>query len=386
MSGRSHRAFLEADVLAAAAAAIGRGTKVTLVESLGDKERRNFVLRARAIGTAGDRSIFIKATKYEYDPVSAQILRFGVVREWAATTLLAERSPDRAHGPRLIASDMDLGILIFEDLGAGLETLVGPLLRNSAAEAEAALLAHAAALARLHADTRGCHEAHRALVVRRFPRASGAMATHVGRFTKASSKLATALDIQLPTDETDLLLRRLTDPGAWLALVHGDACPDNTVLTNAGVRLLDYEFARPDHALLDIANARMGFMPCWCAGQAPVPLANRVERTYRASLSAADDATYDGEMAVICAALMIMAVGLTLEQALREETRWGISNNRSRILWYLEAAIESMRTADTLPKLRGMAAAVLGRLRERWPASKPLPLYPAFGGPPIASR
>ena len=386
MSRPPRRALSEADVIAAAAAAIGRDTKVTLVESLGDEERRYFVLRAKAIDAAGERAIFIKATKYEYDPASARIFTSGLVRDWAAAALLAERAPDRGHYAGLIASDMDLGVLVFEDLGADLGTLVDPLLGNVTAEAETALIAHATALGRLHADTRGCLEAYRTLVTRRFPQASVTISAPTW-FTQASSKLETALGARLPAGEIDLLLRRLNDPGAWVALVHGDACPDNTLLVNAGARLLDYEFSRPDHALWDVANnVRMGFMTCWCAGRTPSPIIERVERAYRSTLSAADDSAFDSEMAVICAALMVNRVGFWVEGALQKETRWGISNSRSRLLWYLEAAIEAMRKADTLPKLRAMAADWLDRLRESWPESKPLPLYPAFGGPPIASR
>lgn len=386
MSGPPRRTFSEADTISAAAAAIGQGTEIALVERLDDEQRRNFVLRAKATDAAGERPIFIKATKYEYDPASPDIFGLGTVKEWAATALLAERAPDRGHGARLIASDMDRGVLVFEDLGASLGTLVGPLLGDVTTDAEDGLTAHAAALACLHADTHGCLEAHRALLIARFPQANLPVMAHTGWFREVSPKLAAALGTDLPADETDLLLRRLTDPGAWLGLVHCDACPDNTLIASSEARLLDYEFARPGHVLLDIAYARMGFMTCWCAGRTPSPIVERVERAYRVSLSAANDAAFDHELAIICAASMIIAVGFSVERALREETRWGISNNRSRILWYLEAAIEAMRTADTLPKLRGMAATWLDRLRESWPESKPLPLYPAFGGPPIASR
>ena len=76
----------------------------------------------------------------------------------------------------------------------------------------------------------------------------------------------------------------LENPGPWLALIHGDPCPDNAVIVGNGVRLIDYESARPAHALIDGIYLRMGFPTCWCAGQIPSSVVERIESVYRTEI------------------------------------------------------------------------------------------------------
>jgi hypothetical protein len=91
----------------------------------------------------------------------------------------------------------------------------------------------------------------------------------------------------------ELLSSRLGDPGPWLTLIHGDPCPDNSLLVDQRIRLIDYEFARPSHALLDGIYWRMGFPTCWCAGRTPADVAARVDPVYRAELSTAIPLAYE---------------------------------------------------------------------------------------------
>src|SRR5262249_10829632 len=88
-----------------------------------------------------------------------------------------------------------------------------------------------------------------------------------------------------PASELELLSARLGNPGPWLSLVHGDPCPDNALLVDGRIRLIDYEWARPSHALLDGLYWRMGFPTCWCAGRIPADVAARVDAIYRAELA-----------------------------------------------------------------------------------------------------
>ena len=62
------------------------------------------------------------------------------------------------------------------------------------------------------------------------------------------------------------------------ALVHGDPCPDNVLFAADGrAVLIDFEFARPSHALFDAAYWRMGFPTCWCAGTIPTEVEHRID-------------------------------------------------------------------------------------------------------------
>ena len=97
----------------AAEAALSRsaGSPVSIedVRNLGSDRRRNIVLRASAVFERGRaaRPIIVKATRdAAYDPSAPNVLTIsGLVKEWAATTLLAKRRPGRQRGGTLLAAD-----------------------------------------------------------------------------------------------------------------------------------------------------------------------------------------------------------------------------------------------------------------------------------------
>jgi hypothetical protein len=49
------------------------------------------------------------------------------------------------------------------------------------------------------------------------------------------------------------------------------------------------------------------------------------------------------------------------------------------LLWYLEATIGMTEDTDILPGFRSVARTWLDQLRDRWPLTGTLGLYPAFG-------
>jgi len=117
---------------AAAALARSSGVPVQLVDvvSLADDERRNLILRATAIRPdAAAQSVILKATRAaDHDPAALDAFeKSGLVKEWTATAYLTGHAPGRGHSPTFVAGDATLGLLVFEDLGATLGSLVGPL-------------------------------------------------------------------------------------------------------------------------------------------------------------------------------------------------------------------------------------------------------------------
>jgi hypothetical protein len=194
-----------------------------------------------------------------------------------------------------------------------------------------------------------------------------------------------------PEAELAAIAGRLAHPGPYLGLVHGDPCPDNVLLTPAGARLIDFEFATPGHVLFDAAYWRLGFPTCWCAGRVPDAVADRVEQAYRYTIGeavaeAASDEDFRREHAVISFAWLFSCLDWQLEDALREDETWGIATRRSRILWYLEAAIGAANAAGILPGLHDAAASWLKDLRARWPQSSMLAPYPAFAAETARQR
>src|SRR5215510_11323501 len=112
------------------------------MEVLSNDARRNFIARAAARYSDGSaRSVIVKATRSpSYDPVAENVLQAsGLAKEWVACAFLAARAPGRGHGSALLAGDVANGIMVFEDLGTHLTSLVDPLLKGTAQEAECAL-------------------------------------------------------------------------------------------------------------------------------------------------------------------------------------------------------------------------------------------------------
>jgi len=364
--------------------ACGGTVALDVVEVLSNDQRRNVIARVAARHADGSaRSVILKATRSpNYNPKNENLLRVsGLAREWTACAFLAARAPGRGHGSALLAGDVPSGIIAFEDLGAHLTSLVDPLLDGTAQEAEHALWLYATALARLHADSVDCLEAHH----QTFQSIYGAgPRRHPGWRLEKDAELVTGrIGGAPPASELELLSSRLDDPGPWLSLIHGDPCPDNSLIVQGSVRLIDYEFARPSHALRDAAYWRMGFPTCWCAGRVPADVADRVDTVYRTGLGTAipaalDDATYRTELTYMSAVWLLDCLSSRLDQALDHDEKWGTWLTRGRLLWYLEAVIEMTETARVLPGISKAAQGWLSELRRRWPDAYPLGLYPAF--------
>jgi len=384
------RSFTLEDAVAAASAALavawGGPVRIEAVESLGDEQRRNVVARARAVqAVASPRSIVLKATRaISYDQEAANAYEAsGFVKEWAAAHYLANHAPGAPFIADLLAADLKQGVLVYSDLGAGLASLVAPLLHGTAHKAEGALTAYAEALAALHRTTIGCRDAHAGILRQGYPATAIPPPAHrwIENVARAPHAL---LGGDFPEGEVALIAERLKQPGGWAALVHGDPCPDNVLLAADGRALLiDFEFARPSHALFDAAYWRMGFPTCWCAGTVPADVRDRIDRAYRNAIAhavpeAMDDDAFRRESAIIDAAWLFGQLAWLLEGALAEDGVWGRATKRSRIVTYLDRAILSAEEAGILPRLCALAASWRDDLRGRWPATEPLSDFPAF--------
>jgi hypothetical protein len=374
-----------AEAALALSSASGSVVKIDEMQPLSDDRRRNFVGRARAIDDDGRiRSILVKATRSaNYDPAAENALETsGLVREWVATAYIAARAPGRGHGSAFLAGSVSRGLLIFEDLGTNLASLVDPLLKGTAEEAERALTLYATALGRLHVDTADClashHETFQSIFGPGRPRRPSGW-----RVEKEADFVVDRLGGTAPASELALLSARLGHPGPWQCLVHGDPCPDNALIVDGSIRLIDYEHARPSHALLDGIYWQIGYPTCWCAGRLPPDVASRIADVYRAEIAKAmplarDDAAYRAELVYVAAIWLFSCLSWLLEDALKEDSTLGTWSIRGRLLWYLQAVIEMTACANVLPGINAAAHGWLSELQRRWPDSSPLGLYPAF--------
>ena len=382
------------DILARAEEALSKASsdmvKLDDVDVLSDDKRRNFIARAAArYAGGGTQSIILKATRSPtYDPMDQNLLQTsGLAKEWGAGAFLAVRAPGRGHGSALLAGDVAGGIMVFEDLGAHLSSLVDPLLQGTAREAERALEHYAKALGRLHADTVDCLDAYYEKFGSVFGSGRPPRRPLGWRVERDAELVAQSLGGAPPASELSLLSSRLMDPGPWLTLIHGDPCPDNSLLVDGRIRLIDYESSRPSHALLDAVYWRMGFPTCWCAGRTPRDVAARLDTAYRDEIGAAiplalDDTTYRIELAYLAAVWLFTSLSSDLGEALERDEKWGIWSIRGRLLWHLEAVIEMTDAANVLPGISSAAGGWLLELRRRWPDAIALGLYPCFASKP----
>jgi hypothetical protein len=270
-----------------------------------------------------------------------------------------------------------------EDLGTH-RSLVEPLLDEDGAGAEAALRGFGRTLGKLHAATIG-HSAVFERMCQRLRRSgvhSGHAVSRLGdavtRLPGVLERLGVSLDASFHA-ELQAVLDAMVNPGMFYAYIHGDPCPDNVVLTGDHVRLLDFEFGRFGHALLDAAYARMMFPTCWCARRLPPRLVALTESAYRAELvsgcpQAGDDRVFEPALSLACAFWALNTVDRHLEGALEQDRQWGISTMRPRVLARLEGFITTADAFDQLPALRGAADRLLTVLRQRWPDTSPLPI------------
>jgi hypothetical protein len=369
--------------VAALSRVAGKPIVIDAVRDVGGDERRNLILRASATDADGHaRSNIIKATRAaDYDAGAETVYQTsGLVKEWAAATLLLQVGGGAGRHAALLAADVTQGVLIFEDHGEDLASLVQPLLHGSWADAERALTAYAGALAGLHTATLGCRAEHAKIVRETLPNAMLPPPGHRW-IDREPRKVFALLGGQIPKDELALMAVRLESPGPWLALVHLDPCPDNVLPAGDGTaRLIDFEFSSPGHALLDAAYWWMGFPTCWCAGRVPDAVSRRIDTAYRAALGASVLATaaFQVESAIIATIWLFGSLAWLLKDAIKQDSTWGISTRRSRILHYLEVAIRMITEADVLPRTCQTASNWLDDLRGRWPSCQPLALYPAF--------
>ena len=283
--------------------------------------------------------------------------------------------------------------MIFDDLGT-VPDLVGALLGDDGPAARTVLLDYVRRLGALHAATAGrmggWNEAAAELGAPADLRSERVLQAYAEPLDHGVRGLGEQLQkAGLPgigepaMAELETIREVLCRPGPFTALVHRDSCPDNVIATPAGVRLIDFEFARPGHALLDGLYPQLPFPTCWCCNRLPAGIESELATAYRTELikgvpEAADDRPYDEAVSRVMAFWLIASFEWPLADVLGESRTWGIASTRSRVLSRLEVFATQAGRTRTLPALRGIAEQLLAQLRRRWTDDEPLPVYPAF--------
>jgi hypothetical protein len=207
--------------------------------------------------------------------------------------------------------------------------------------AEGWQLDYAATLARFHA-------AGRHVEAGTLPAWAGPDAADITAFLSLADRLGVATPPGIGRDLADLVQRGEQCTGQ--SLLHGDPCPDNLVMTAAGIRFLDLEQAALGNGLVELAYLRMGFPTCWCVTSVAGPLLRAAEQTYRAAWLLETGEHVRGDLTDACIGWLLRGDAL-VERELRgvsdlfarlvsADWRWGTVTARERLAYRLGVVTE----------------------------------------------
>jgi len=276
--------------------------------------------------------------------------------------------------PRLLGADAEAGIVLMEDLGPG-PSLADSLLTGDHSRVQADLVSYAEALGSVHAWSMRRPSDPRLGT----PPWPGAVARGKDAFLGAAVSLGLAT--AGARTEIDHLSLMLTETG-YHGLVHGDPCPDNVRFAGGRCRIFDFEHSGWGPVALDASYLLAPFPSCWCFGRLPAPVAAPAMSAYRGRLQAAGIDLGPSWDAAMTAALgtWIVAWGDRIARALEEDSHWGTTTMRPRLLTWLRSFTSAAGRSGVLPGLRALAVELHERLSARWPEAA-IADYPALARP-----
>ncbi|MHB1774087.1 MAG: phosphotransferase [Acidimicrobiales bacterium] len=320
------------------------------------------------------------------DPERVVTKRFLQATGFAAEAGALSVMPAQVLAPQLLAEDPIERFIVMTDIGSG-PSLADALLGDRTDTAESALGAWAETMAGIHRATTGLRRSFSSAVVGRG--GSEADVDPMARWLAATPTAIDGTDIGLAVpaglhEELTSMIAILDDP-AWGALSQGDACPDNNIITRAGLHLVDFEEAAFRHVAWDLAYLRVPWPSCWCAWNLPAAAPEAATAHYLRALNGSAASTgrspLEGAMEVATLAFALIAAAWFLPSALRRDDTLGTPeqhapSRRAAVLHRFALA------ADTATKLDYHSTAAATRtwvdtLQQRWGA-RILPTTPAL--------
>lgn len=374
---------LDGAAQSAAAAAMSRqlGAPVSLELSSRPRGAQKPVIRCRVTDgpSTAPASVIVK-----HLPQPAHGPSLALFNEWAGSAFLSQLELDPPVSPAFYGADARGGVVVVEDLGEG-DSLAEVLLGSDPGRAESALLALASSLGRMHAASIRRVSEYERLRAPLGPPGGGPVIDASALATRFERGLAsTGLSLGDAEDDVERAVGRITEPGPFLAYVHGDPCPDNNRLVDGRAVLIDFAAGRLGHALLDGVYGRVPFPTCWCARRLAAHVPALMESAYRSELvhgchAAEDDASFAIEAATACAYWLIETTAVALSATPFRDFTWGVSTVGQRLALRIALFTE---LAEETGNYRALADVLRRLVDALGVADEQMPLYPAFGGPP----
>lgn len=296
---------------------------------------------------------------------------------------------------KLIAADVNAGVLILEDVqGPATHSLAALLLGRDADAAAAALVAYAAALGTLHGRTLGRQprpDANSRITRMLRNSADGTEAWILGM---NMSEAAAGLDhpVELVgfsvTDgvraELETMIDLLARPGQYLAFTQGDPDPANVTFGRQGIRFFDFEWSAFRHCLLDAEHFHtFSSGPIW--RRLPHDLTEAMEAAYKTSLppDLTEPAKYNPAAAAAATAWVVgFLVWFLPFVVAADDTR-----QHQRALSILRTYSDRLNRLGRYADLQQWTTALRIHLEQQWHTTADAASFcPAFGGPPISAQ
>jgi hypothetical protein len=344
---------------------------------LSDTYARDIHLDAPHVVAARGRSVVVRCAVTGWDGVGSVVLKRNVAddargfTDWASLAFLSRVAEARGVAPCFYAGDVRARFFVMEDLGDS--HTVEDLLQQEAAPVVDALVALAAAMARLVTATAG----HEAGFMRLRAALPGAAALgrrgEAARWLEATGRVAAwadalAIPLHAGLDRAYAhVAAAYADPGLYLAFSHGDPAPSNNHLGASGARLVDFEYAGYRHALYDLTGWVI-LCPLPWTWVAAMDGAFRHALTSHAGggLAAAD---YDEAWAALCAYRAVaMLTWFPIDLLVEEDAAWTPEWTRRAAV--LSTVLRLRRVSSACPALLPLAALadqMCDRLQARWP-------------------
>jgi hypothetical protein len=280
-----------------------------------------------------------------------------VATEIAALRFLEGLGLDLA--PRVLAADDTTGVIVIEDLHPRVP-LPDVLIDGDADQAVDGYLAFARTLGSLGAATAGRLWEFDA------PTATSPEDAELSEW-RETFRFAADFGVLAPSaveSEIGAMFDELADPGPFLAMSNGDPGTNNfLVAPGLPGKLIDFEFARYRHALLDAVHFHVQ-SPQWVTLPNGRPLEEAYRRQLAATVPEAEDEDRFG-FGLTAACLSYALVRLHRLEKLASRRPGELS--RLQLVATLESAAGVSETRGVLRDLGGWCLDVAGEIRRKWP-------------------
>ena len=215
--------------------------------------------------------------------------------EWAALQFLGKINGDKMITPKFIAGDATQGLIAFEHVSK-VRSFRDILRKSNATEQTHALLAHAQAMGRMHGSTYGRKNEWlniRTGLSTHYQAETDSFDGILRTFRRFATLVGQPESIAVESELSELQ-EILSNAEPFSAFRHVDIAPQNYLLADDGVKLVDFEYSSYGYFPLD---APLGPFPFPVRWECDPALAQEIESIYRTELSsgfrgALDDAIY----------------------------------------------------------------------------------------------